>query len=219
MRSGIDGLKFGGKSNKRGNVRFAFSVSPFTAEQMQSLPGHTLTDRLENVLRRYEMLRSAALLDMRERLSAEEWAVIVLALQECDTKMDMDVWRLLSAFAYANTDWLERVLGLDARAFSVKVRDAGELVSVAMLEVSDRYWSYSEAMPHEERLLHLGVITKEQAREWGKGRGARLRAAKEAEQVREVSEREAALARRSEQARYRNRFKSDAPPRTRPLPV
>lgn len=149
--------------------RRTFYVGP-VLEKLLSLAtafgSATASTRLETIARRFEYFRDAMFADQREKWSANEWAVLALALRSGAGLVEYDAWKLVVYFAAGNQAQFLAVHQVDALATAHKLRDYGEAMNIAVTDTVEQYWAHPPGTRHTERLRLLGLIDARQAREF-----------------------------------------------------
>lgn len=159
-----------------GRLRIQVQLDSFTAEMLRKLPGDTDSDRVGTLIRRLEYFREAAVRRLGESpFSAAEWVVLVLSLRKYGGLAEYSAWQTVSYWAHMQQEAFETMYEFNPVDTATKLREAGDVVNVAVCESVDRYWMLPEKMNHADRLRTLGLIEKNEAKAWTAEQRARKR--------------------------------------------
>jgi len=140
--------------------------------QLLGFRPQNVSQRVENISRRLYQL---SMLNV-PRMTATEWAVIVMALKAGVALDEMNVGAHVLAWAHAYGEVAHELFGIEAMEVARRLIDAGAAVNIAVAEMTERYWQFGEgdgSTPHAERLELLQLIDRESVREWVAGAARR----------------------------------------------
>lgn len=141
--------------------------------------------RLETIARRFEHFRDGVFRDLRDRWTVAEWAVLVTALREGAGLLEPEAWKVVVYFAAAYQAEMQALNGVDALAVANKLRDAGQVANVAVVDTVEQYWAQPITLHHGDRLRLLGLVDSASAKAWDAQRDTRIALAKQIQKRRE----------------------------------
>lgn len=163
------GLELVAEKSAKKYPRRAIYAGPVTDRLLRQAAGNNVSNRVEQICRRFEYFRAAMLRDSKNQWTPAEWVLFVQALESGAGQMEYEGWKHVLYFAEAVAGQFEAVYGVNPTDIALRLRDAGDAVNVAVVDTVEQYWSLSDKSGHVEKLHMLGLVERDEIKKWAAG--------------------------------------------------